>query len=154
MSERRPNCGTCRFWSAGEIDTVGECRRHAPVPHVRSEQESVATVSKGEPTVRWPEVRASDWCGEHQPRKTLVSTRPDRQPTPERRPEATRTSSTINGLSARTKKVIALLGVTTWEQLSKLTTEQVRGQKGTGVGTISELRDALQENGLTFSDER
>ncbi|MCC7423519.1 MAG: hypothetical protein IT428_24855 [Planctomycetaceae bacterium] len=60
----------------------------------------------------------------------------------------------ISGLSARSKKVVALLGVKTWEELSELTTGHVRDQKGTGPGTINELREGLGAQGLAFVDER
>lgn len=233
MTEQRPTCETCRFWSAGEIAVVGECRRHAPSPVVRfapPDSGNSATVDSGSgpadfappafappdfaptasaPTVRWPAVRSEDWCGEHRtlaqpaaptaspngpaasatsPAESVPSPSPPRAPAstgatarpsaaakpkasrdhaPGRdheagrdpraaapRQDTTRSSSLISGLSARTKKVVALLGVSTWEQLAELTAVHVRGQKGTGVGTISELREGLQARGLAFADEQ
>ena len=46
------------------------------------------------------------------------------------------------------------MGMTTWEQLANLTTDDVRSQKGTSVSTLKEFRDALAAQGLAFRDER
>lgn len=181
MSERKVTCRTCWFWNAVEPAESGECRRSAPSPVVLFPSESAnPQTERGLATVVWPQVASEDWCGEHEPRNLTkpVAPAPVAQaaaapkpaaPRPMTRPAAppasprpsaaprenkSRPSPFISGLSARTKKVVALLGVKTWEELAELTTEHVREQKGTGPGTINELRDGLSANGLAFVDER
>jgi hypothetical protein len=49
----RPTCGTCQFWTGiptPRFIVKAPCRRYPPG-------------SSGD----WPETRAIDWCGEHQP---------------------------------------------------------------------------------------
>ena len=53
-------CRTCRYFRASlghrEIESFGECRRHAPRPETcREEWEMLA---------RWPKVEELDWCGD------------------------------------------------------------------------------------------
>ena len=51
-------CETCRWWKDDRPEPWGGmCRRNAPV--CLSE---VGTV--------WPGTKATDWCGEHQPKET------------------------------------------------------------------------------------
>lgn len=57
---QRDTCATCRYYEdypAGEGDDsfTGACRRHAPAP------------VKGAPSLLWPHVLQSDWCGEWAP---------------------------------------------------------------------------------------
>ena len=68
-------CKTCRYfhqtysvgdehWTQGlritRAESGGLCRRHAPTACMNPE---IANAGHG----IWPEVKASDWCGEHQP---------------------------------------------------------------------------------------
>jgi hypothetical protein len=62
MADGRPGrCGACRFWdgegwgTAGEVATIGLCRRLPPRP-------------RDDMTGLWPETRPDDWCGEFAPR--------------------------------------------------------------------------------------
>lgn len=48
-------CDTCRFWD--KVGGAGFCRRHAPSASERPFQ-----------VARWPETRATDGCGEGEPR--------------------------------------------------------------------------------------
>ena len=45
------HCKTCAFFNTGE----SECRRYAPSP------------SEDGAKAKWPNVAASDWCGEYKP---------------------------------------------------------------------------------------
>ncbi len=57
MSEK-VECRTCRFWAghiSGRVQTPGICKRYPPAL-----------------TVTLINMRAEDWCGEHQPATTRV----------------------------------------------------------------------------------
>ena len=52
-----PRCATCRFWNE-TYSTEGQCRAHVPV--------ITGTASM------WPNTRATDWCGEYDPRPSAL----------------------------------------------------------------------------------
>jgi len=53
-------CATCRFYrSYGENRTVGLCLRYPPQPLVEANRWP-------ECDANFPEVKATDWCGEYQ----------------------------------------------------------------------------------------
>lgn len=62
-------CNLCQFWQPETHDRdtarVGECRRHAPAPHVMSARDGAALELKG---VRvgpmWAMTSHDDWCGD------------------------------------------------------------------------------------------
>jgi hypothetical protein len=65
MSEPRADrCETCRFWQAHEDPSQGECRRRSPVLLAGS----LGWLDGEDPALGvWPEVRATDWCGQFSP---------------------------------------------------------------------------------------
>lgn len=107
-----------------------------------------------------PEAKAAPKPAPTRPATPRPTSRPAASAPAPARPSAAprenkpRSSPYISGLSSRTKKVVDLLGVKTWEELAEMTTEHVREQKGTGPGTINELRQGLSANGFAFVDER
>jgi hypothetical protein len=54
------HCKTCAFFN----DQGSECRRYAPQPH---------ETDRGDMKASWPNVSASDWCGEYKPDEDKAS---------------------------------------------------------------------------------
>ena len=48
-------CQHCRYWDGSPGQTLGQCRKYAPVP--------VNELSRAR-HASWPSTRPTDWCGE------------------------------------------------------------------------------------------
>ena len=59
MHEHHSTCEQCFFYRGVPSERQGECRRYAPSTH--------ATGLGSVATVKWPHVRAIDWCGDFEP---------------------------------------------------------------------------------------
>jgi len=56
-------CSNCRYFQRADDDHPGgECRRHAPQLVVAAITPTMADAAL--PGGAWPDVKASDWCGE------------------------------------------------------------------------------------------
>lgn len=67
MADRAKRCEGCRFWERDGETRLGECHRNPPVAI------PLMLLPDGEnyehALVAWPELMASDWCGEWKPKE-------------------------------------------------------------------------------------
>lgn len=52
-------CGTCGYWELYEDGGFGWCKRHAPKPMVRHEDNYMQY------DAAWPKTGINEWCGEY-----------------------------------------------------------------------------------------
>jgi hypothetical protein len=139
MSER-PTCKTCPYW-AGDLEESGECRAHSPR---FAPQSSIDEGFADGDNAAWPASADTDWCGEH-PRFSEWIAAHRSSLTPDQN-----ANLFWEGCSVRLRNSLKAEGITSPEDLSRVTRAAIAQVRTIGKHNLTQLLELMDKYGYRF----